>query len=87
MPFSDKASDQLLSANIAAAICSPSEPVTIRIAETPARIKALGLLTQTGGYARYPKDVFGISNAQLRLLAEHGISTEVIRPALAHVAA
>ena len=87
MPFSDNAPDQLLGATFVAAICSPSEPVTIRIADTPARIKALGLLRQTGGYARYPQDVFGISNAQLRLLAEHRISMEIIRPALTHAAA
>jgi hypothetical protein len=87
MPLSDKSFDQLLSANIAAVICSPSEPVTIRMADPASRIKALGLLRQTGGYARYPQNVFGVSNAQLRLLSDNQIAMEVIRPVPAHEAA
>ncbi len=87
MPLSDKPFDQLLSANVLAAICSPSEPVTIRIVESTARIRALSLLRQTGGYARYPQNIFGISQAQLSLLSERQIPMEVIKPGLAHAAA
>jgi len=87
MPVSDKAFDQLLSVNIAAAVCSPSQPAMVRIPDKSARVKALGLLRQRGGYARYPQDVFGISKAQLQLLSEHRIPMDVVRPALADEAA
>jgi len=40
-----------------------------------------------GGYARYPRDVFGISRAQLSLLSDHRIAMDVIRPAVADEAA
>ena len=87
MQFSDKDFNQLLNANVAAAVCSPSEPARVRITISAQRVKALGLLRKTGGYARYAQNVFGISTAQLRLLSENGISMEIISPVLAHQAA
>ena len=87
MQFSDKQFDQFLDANVAAAVCSPSEPVKARIGVPAQRIKAMGLLRKSGGYARYAQNVFGISSAQLRLLSENSISMEVIRPAVTHQAA
>jgi hypothetical protein len=78
--------DALVSASVAAAVCAPSEPAKVRIESRDDRIRALGLLRQTGGYARYPQNVFGITNAQVGWLSENKIHLEIVLPATGQAA-
>jgi hypothetical protein len=70
IPLQNREMDELVSANLTAVVCSQSEAARVRIESQNERIRAMALLRETGGYARYPENIFGVTSAQKSWLSE-----------------